>query len=322
MYYKSRIDNSMLRKTLAIVLVLLTAVLSVPIFIFYGLGKTYFNSDFYTGDVAKVSYEYLLNSTSNRIYNDNSLIKANFRENEFKQVLKTSYTQNLFDGVIKDFASQILAIVKGQNTSLTIDLTVYRESLITAMNTLAYRIYQKLPTCSAHEMSNIKFGTDIPTCVPPKIDYDIVVNPIIENFQSEIYQKIPAKISNINQQLPINVIQDFFIIKNILFLMLIIFLSLIALLMWRPFSGLVFWEGIVFLSSGIVGLILSFVNLSMIDIQTSLSPDVINFINQLLGFLTDEIRQMSLIFLIIGVSLIIVKMVIKRTIENERICLK
>jgi len=306
-----------LRKTLATFVIFLILLVSVPIFLVYGMGKTYFDENFYQGQVSRTSYDFLINVTSEKMYKDSTLLEANFTLDEVKASLKTSFTEQMFSEVLNDFAKQVLAIQSGGNEKLVLNLEFFRDTLLSVVNNLAYKIYQKLPTCTDSQIAGIKFGTEVPTCVPPKVDYDIVVNPFIQNFQAEVYKNVPDKLSDLEKVVPVKLLQNFSSLRNTLFASLLILLGLLAFLMWKPFSRLIRWEGAAFIGSGLVGLIISFLRLSYFNVVTP-NETILSFYENLVVLLMDEVRKLSFIFLIIGFALVVISAVIKRTMENEK----
>jgi hypothetical protein len=204
------------------------------------------------------------------------------------------------------------------NTKLVLSLRVLRENLLTVSNNLAYRIYQNLPSCSEDVNFQNLIKDTVPSCVPKNASYEDVVKPIINNFETTIYNNIPDEMGNIDKVIPLQLLVQSENYRNMSFLILIIILILIVLVVFSSTSIIVSFIGTGFMLSGIVGYVIgsSFgIGLDKLKEQI-MDARAQEFLVALLNFVAEEMKRLSLLFLLVGAALFIIRFVLKRTVDR------
>jgi hypothetical protein len=311
----------LLRKIGASLLVMLFVLLSLPNFLIYGLSRTYLNTDFYRReDLNKGVYNYVLDQTVTVLRNESEMFKGYFDREELRVQIEKVFTVQIFSETLADFANQLDVYKKNTDKPLVISLKTFRENLLTVGNNLAYLIYQNLPTCSDAELlSLIAAKNTAPECVPKNLPYDQVIQPINDNFENTIYNQIPEELSNIDQAIPIKALVGIENYKNFSFILLVIVLALIGLIIYGKTSTIVAYISSAFLLGGGLGYAFSYVliNLPSIANMQFSEEATLDFFQFILNFLTVEIQRLSMMFVGVGAMLLLIRFVLKRTVENK-----
>jgi|GEM_PF-6014331 len=311
----------LLRKIGASLLVMLFVLLSLPNFLIYGLSKTYLSTDFYRGeDLNKGVYNYVLDQTVTVLRNESEMFKGYFDRGELRAQIEKVFTAKIFSDTLGDFANQLDDYKKNSDKSLVISLKTFRENLLTVGNNLAYLIYQNLPTCSDAELLTlISAKNAAPECVPKSLPYDQVVKPINDNFENTIYNQIPEELSNIDQAVPIKALVEIENYKNFSFILLVVVLALIGLIIYGKTSTIVAYISAAFLLGGGLGYAFSYmlINLPSITNMQFSDESSLEFFQFILNFLIVEIQRLSMMFVVVGAMLLLIRFVLKRTVETK-----
>jgi hypothetical protein len=310
----------LLRKIGASFLVMLFVLLSLPNFLIYGLSKTYLSTDFYRReDVTKGVYDFAIDMTVSALRKDSEMFTGYFDRDELDDQIRKVFTQKIFSTVLTDFANQIDNYKKDPEKPLVISLKVLRENLLTVGNNLTYIIYQNLPTCSDADLLAAISSEKAPECVPKNIPYDQVVRPINENFETTIYNEIPEELSNIDQAVPIKALVNIEQYKNLSFLVLVVILALIVLMVYGKTSTILSYIATGFLLSGVLGYGFGYAlgNLNNMASEQIGDERVFQFFQYILSFLVVDMQRMALMFAGVGVLLLVMRFVLKRTVEDK-----
>ncbi len=312
----------LIRKVLASFVVFLFVILSLPSLIIYALSNTFFDADFYRNGVAEGSYDYVMEISSQTVRNESDAIASLYSKDELKAKLGEVYTLAIHSDILAQVGDQIEYIKTGEVEKASISLKPLRNSLITVANTLTYEVYQDLPTCAVQELR--PSGGDFPSCVPRGVPYDVAIAPILNDFELAVYNAIPEELSGLDQIIPAEYFVGIKFWENALFIGLLVLLILIAFLIFKPFSLIVKYESLAFALSGAAGLLLSFGVMelfAMISARTNLeglAPETLQFVEYLISFVSNEIQRLSLMFVVVGIALIVVMLILRRTIDGNR----
>lgn len=307
-----------LRKITASFLVILFVVLALPNFLIYGLSRTYLNTDFYRrDDVVQGVYEFTLDKTVEVLQEGSPFFQGYFTGPELKTKIADVFSKAIFSQTLADFANQIDQYKKDQYKPMVVSLRVLRENLLTVGNNLAYIIYQKLPTCS--EDSFVLAGSEVPECVPQGVPYEQVVRPLTDNFENTVYNEIPEELSNIDKAVPLKVLINVESYRNMTFIVLVLILAMIALVLYSKISTTLAYIASSFFLAGGVGYVFATAITSTIgSLQGEVGdPQLKEFIVFLLGFLISEIQKLSIIFVIVGIALFVIRFVLKHTVDQK-----
>ncbi len=306
-----------LRKLTASFLVIMFVVLAVPNFVVYGISRTYLNRDFYSKDelVQKV-YDFTLDKTVEVLQRESDFFKGYFSASELRTQVEKVFSKKIFTSTLNDFADQMDLYKKDPSRPLVLSLQTLRANLLTVGNNLAYLIYQKLPTCSNDELLEISEHT-VPACVPKSVPYEEVVKPLTDNFEATVYNTIPEELSNIDRAFPIAELVKIEKYRDLSFLVLIGIIALIALVIYGKISSILAYVSTGFVMAGIAGYGFSYaLGAALTGIKGDLGdPRSQEFLLYLLKFLVTEVQRMSIMFGVVGLALLLIRFVIKRTVE-------
>lgn len=308
----------LLRKITASFLVVVFVVLALPNFLIYGLSRTYLNTDFYRrADVIQGAYEFTLDKTVGVLQTESEFFKGYFTAEDLKKQVSEVFSLAIFSGTLADFANQIDLYKKDQTKPLVISLRVLRENLLTVGNNLAYLIYQKLPTCSESDV--VLSANQVPECIPPEVPYETVVRPLTENFENAVYNQIPEELSNIDKAVPLKALINMENYRDLSFIFLVGLLAMLALILYSKISTTLAYIASGFLLGGGVGYAFATAIISTVgNFRGEVSdPEIQKFIVFMLGFLIDEIQKLSIIFMIVGVALFVIRYVLKHTVDQK-----
>lgn len=304
----------MIRKILASFLILLFVVISLPNFLLYALNSTFLDANFYSSTINEQTYDLLLRTSTEKILASSPVIKQYSNFTELRTEIGDVFTFSLFQKMMTDFSKQITDLKSGSSENLQISFAGFRESLITALNNVTYKIYQKLPICNS--LADFKLDSDeIPNCNPSNVDYKTLMDPLSRNFENVVYASIPEDATlykNPETAFIYNFFSYFANIKLAFLIVLVVILGLIALTLFRPFSLILKYNAIAFVLSGIAGLGMSF---TLGDSLKQFFVKMGNFSNTaalqdysqfLFNFFTTEIQKLSFIFLVVGFGLMMI----------------
>ncbi len=308
-----------LRKIAASFLVIIFVVLSVPIFLIYGVSRTYLNPEFYRRDeLVQGVYDFALDKTVSVLQSNSEYFNGYFDPGELKTQIQGVFTRAVFSSTLNDFADQIEVYKKDPGKPIVLSLRNLRSNLLTVANNLTYLLYQKLPTCSEAGMA-FDFTEKEPSCVPQNVPYEDVMQAVSSDFEDTIYNEVPEELGNIDKAVPLQMMVKIESYRNLSFLMLLALLALIVMVIYGKTSTIVAYIASGFFLGGAVGYGFSFALKSTLSsIQGDLAdPRSQEFLLFLLNFLISEVQRLSILFLVVGVALYLIKFVLKRTVEEN-----
>lgn len=309
-----------IRRILASFLVFLFVLASIPNFFIYSLSKTFLDIDFYKRDDLRTGvYDFAVDKTVDILQANSDMMSGYFKKDELKKKIEEVFTKKTFGGILDDFVGQLEKYEQNPDTKLVLSLSVLRENLLTVSNNLAYQIYQNLPSCSGDVNLQNLSSDKAPSCVPKNVSYEDVVKPITSNFETTIYNNIPDEMANIDKVVPLQWLVQAENYRNLSFLILIVILIMIVLVVFSSTSVIVSFIGTGFLLSGMVGYAIgsSFtIGLDKLKEQIG-DARAQEFLTFLFNFVADEMKRLSLLFLVVGVALLIIRFILKRTVDQK-----
>lgn len=314
------------RRVLAAFLALMFVGVSIVSFVLFGLTSTFLRQDFYTEDLKQPAYDFLVSSTILSIQENGGVLNDYFSETDLRHELYTVFPEPLFERMLNELVDQVVKAGVDMDGPLTLKLSTYRESLLTLAHNLSYRIFESLPECAADEIPD-EGENGLPTCVPADVEYNDVSAPLTRQFEEAVYGSIPGQIEvNQNDVLKANgvnvetVLLRVETLKNIFYVSLLVLIALMALVIYRPFGGILMIEGVAFVASGVVGLLVGtllrmipFAN-NPIDFQGDyryMAESAQVFAGHVAGLFGGEVQKGALMFAAIGASLLLVRYYIR-----------
>lgn len=315
------------RRSLAAFLVLVFVLFSVVTFTFFAFNNTFLKAAFYTDNLSESGYEFVIDQSAKMIYRSDEFISKNFTESDLKREISNVFSKDIFKKMLGDLGKEVEKVKQSPGEPLVISLKIFRESLLTLANNLAFNIFQNIRECKEGE-SPAQDLNGLPTCILSNTDYQIISKPFTEQFEKSIYSTIPEQMQfDLNSAksgtniTPGDIIRSVGMLKNWLYGLLLVILGVIALLVYRPFSLIMLYEGIAFFAAGLIGYILSFgleglpkLVLTQLELKEQ-NADALIFMNTIVGFFSAEAQKLALIFIGFGALLIIVQLFLKK---NQR----
>lgn len=304
-----------LRKLFAAFLVFLFVIAAIPNFFIYALSRTFLDTDFYKRqDLSNGAYEFVLDKTTIALQNQSKAVNGFFRKDELKKQIATVFSKKVFSNILTDFANQLEIYKQNPEKPLGLSLKLLRDNLLTVANNLAYAVYQDLPSCSETPTQKEL----LPSCLPKNTNYDVVVKPLLADFESAVYNAVPDQLDNIDKAVPLHLMIDIADYRNISFAILIGLIALIAIALWKPISSIVSYMATAFLLSGSVGLLMGYFLENVFENAMLKNDDakMIELLKFLLSFMSAEIIRLAGLFLVVGLALMLIKFILRRTVDN------
>ncbi|MCC7197028.1 hypothetical protein IT413_02410 [Candidatus Peregrinibacteria bacterium] len=321
------------RRILAGLLVFLFILSSLPTFAVYSVSNTYLRPQFYSGKIVQGTYDFLVSFTAKNLHTADPIIEEHFTETDLKREIEKVFPREMFQAVADDMAVQMEKFQKDPTKPVTISMKKFRDSLVTLSHGLSYLLFESFPKCDEAVFPEYK-ENGLPTCVPVGVEYNLIAAPFSSQFESAIYQSVPEQI-----QLDLATatggengaalwLKNFDTIRFILYIVLICLLIVIAFLIYKPFSLIVFYEGFAFLISGVMGYFMAYGLGTMPqylfeqitkDDPSKQTAELAAYLQYLFDFLIDEMQRISLTFLALGGVLLLVRFFMISRYRSEQV---
>jgi len=312
------------RRALAAFLVLLFGISSLFAFTVYAVSNTFFSPSFYEEDISQAAYEFMINATVKNLIDSDEFVAEHFDETDLRREIIVVFPETLFQKMVNQLVTEMESLKEDPNQPITMKMGVYRESLLTLAHNLSYQLFESIRQCKGGEIPEEK-SNGLPTCIPSQVEYNTITAPFTDQFEKAIYAAVPEQV-----QIDLNssVGNDGFILSNWLVLMdtakvvfyivLLSILVIIALLIYKPFSAILSYEGIAFLLAGFLGVIVSYgISFLPVLIGESMKADllkdeILTFMGSIFALFGAEVQKVALVFLAMGAILILVRLFIKK----------
>jgi len=231
-------------------------------FVLFVLLNTILNVDFYKGSISEKFYETTIDVASTSIYKQKDQMKIDFTENELREILMQTVSEEDFESTLVSFIRQIVEPDFGENgiATVVLDLSKISGKLPGFAEILAEKLFATLPDCKRGEMP-----TDENLCIPEGLSVEDFKAQAISAFDAGFLSSIPSQVKVLEiQEQDLVIYGDKRLDKNLLWnvwwmtvsinLLLLFIISLIILKPWykvlkwisKPlisgsiFSGLIF----------------------------------------------------------------------------------
>lgn len=319
-----------LRKTIAVICVILVTLLILPFLFFRSISNTYLNPEFYEGPVLEESYDQLISFLSEEIRKDEKVAEY-FTLGEVGEIIKSNFPREDIEIILQDFVSQLKGIEdRRKGDAITVSLVPVKNNIDDLSEDVSKRIVSDIPVCDPEiDMQNIpRDNLGMPECIPVNVSKDKIQAPLKNELEKELNNIVPGEFSidlttgfeeektYLNQAVKIieytQLMLPFFIL---------ILLLLIALVIYKPYNLIMKYIGAGLLSGGLLTLIaVQFMNrIPQLTINEKNLPamteidleKVRNLYDILISFITSRMTNYSLYFIGIGVVIILIGLYIK-----------
>lgn len=312
------------RRVLAAFLVFIFIASSLAAFLIFATSNTFFSAAFYEEDIESDAYDFLVNATVKTLVHDNEFIAENFTEADLRREIIEVFPESIYEKMVKQLISEMETLRQDPSRPITLELSTYRESLLTLAHNMSFKLFQSIPECDEGEIP--EEGKDgLPTCIPPGVEYNLVAAPFSEGIEQSIYAAVPEQIQlDLNATVGeggyvlSNVFQTLDTVKIIIYGILLILLVLIALLIWKPFLVILSYEGTAFLISGILGVLLSYLLYFLPSVISAnfknplLQDDIRVLVDKIVELFSFQVQKGAYIFLALGAVLILTRLFMKK----------
>jgi len=316
-----------LRIAIAVLLVLIFGLITVPTFFVRSFVKTYFNPSFYEGEVVEESHDYFLTFFQSQVKND-EFVSEYFTEEEVETLTRKYFQLESFQEIVKDFVSQMNNLSEDrQKGEIDVSLMPLKQNIPDMAADISEIIVDKIPLCESEEEvieAAFEFNGDLPSCIPEEIGKTQVEKPLAREIEKNLNDSIPGEFklnfesdeesegtSEFKQLLYI-----FNYAQMILPLFMLIVILLMALIIYKPYTRIMKFIGSGFILGGVFALVSGqlFSRIPGAVITPQTFPELIaadlnkmaEFYSFLIQFIVDRINIYSIYFIGIGALVILV----------------
>lgn len=266
----------------------------------------------------------MINATVKNLIDSDEFVAEHFNETELRREILAVFPETLFQKMVSQLVVEMESLKEDPNQPITMKMGVYRESLLTLAHNLSFRLFESIVECKGGEIPEEK-SNGLPTCIPADVEYNIVTAPFTDEFEKAIYAAVPEQVQiDLNSSVGNNgfILSNWLVLmdtaKVVFYVILLSILVAIALLIYKPFSSILAYEGVAFLLSGMLGVIVSY-GISFLPILIGesmkadlLKEDILVFMGSIFSIFGAEVQKGALVFLAMGAILILVRLFIKK----------
>lgn len=321
------------RKIIASVLVFIFVNISVLFFLLFAVENTFFKPDFYTTDLAPDLYEVLVDFTAKSLMENSDTIVRFFSESDLRREIMDVYPEKIFLSTLNSVVDDFEMIKDNPSMPFTLKLGSYRESLLTLAHNLSYSLYKSIPECLEDEFPE-RTENGLVSCIPTGVDYNEIAAPFSEEFEEAVYSVIPEQIQlDLNSSIGdsglvlsdwIKVLEQ---IRLFFYTSLLLILTLIAVIIYKPFSSVIGYIGAGFFSGGFSGMMMGYFLIAVPNLISNAGSAGMNaesvyngqgitdLLNIIFPKFSDEVNKAAMVFLATGAILLVLKFFVK---EHEK----
>lgn len=327
-----------LRKAIAALLVLIFALVTLPTLFIRSVASTYLDPDFYEGEVVTQSYEYIVEFISDEISKEDD-INEYFGREDVEELIRKYIPANTMQDLVKDFTAQLKGIDEGRKDDvIVVSLMPIKDNMSSIAQDISEKIAENIPYCEAEdddeEFVEPEYIDGKPVCIPEGFGTDEVVLNIKHEVEKELNDVIPGEFTlelspEESDQANIKQILSFVdYLQIILPLFMLVFLLLMALFIYSPYSLISKFTGMALLLGGVFGLVASQL-LKQIPSLTITSVNFPELIEQellylqeiygfFIGFVVERMNVYSLYLLGIGIIIFLFGLYLHHFHEHAR----
>jgi hypothetical protein len=327
-----------IRIAVAVLLVLIFALITVPTFFVRSFVKTYFNPSFYDGPVLEESHEYFISFFKKQVKKDEFVAK-NFSEEDIETLARRYFGFDAFQEIIKDFVSQMNNLSENrQKGELNVSLMPLKQNIPQMASDISVMIIDKIPICESDSEvieTAFEFNGDIPSCIPDEIGKSQVEKPLAREIEKNLNDSIPGEFKlDFEKDITTEETSDF---KQLMFifgytqmimpLFMLIVILLMALIIYKPYTRIMKFIGASFVLGGAFALIAGqlFLRVPESVITTANFPEIAaadlnemsTFYSFLIQFIVDRINIYSIYFFGIGSLIILIGMYLSHFYKHD-----
>ena len=234
----------MIRKIFAAILFLLFVMSFVPIAVAVGVYHTFLDPQFYKGEFVDLVYEFAVDELPRNV----DLENVPLNEEDLKVILTSVFVEEDVAFLVDSLFEQFYALETDEEgwAEFTIPLSWIGQKSDVISERVAGEIARRLASCEPDEVLRREF----PQCIPEglsKIDFQAA---LIFELDSQLFSEIPNDVSfrvQFPEQIRGNVYDFFdFLIRQVLMIgmgILVLLLVLLGLVIYRPWTLVLRWEG-------------------------------------------------------------------------------
>jgi hypothetical protein len=326
-----------LRKTIAALLVLIFALVALPTLFLRSVSVTYLNPDFYEGEVIDQTYEYIVGFISDEVAKEDD-VKDYFVQEDIEAMIRKSVSANLMQDLVKDFTAQLKGLSDGRKTdSIVISLLPIKDNMGLVADDIAQKVVENIPTCDLveeDEAVEMEYIDGKPVCIPEGFDSEDVVKSVKHEIEKELNNVIPGEFTlelspETEGQATIKQVLSFVdYLQLILPLFMLVFLLLMALFVYSPYSTISKFTGAALFLAGVFGLAASQLikQIPSLSITIGNFPDLLveelSYLTEIysffLGFVVDKMGLYSIYLLGMGIVIILFGLYLHHFHEHTR----
>jgi len=318
-----------LRKAIAVLFVLIFALIALPALFLKTISVTYLNPDFYDGKIIDKSYEYIVGFISDGVSSEED-VKVYFSKEDIAGMVKKYIPVSLMHDLAVDFTAQLKSINDGRKQdSIVVSLMPIKNNMGSISQDISVKIIGSIPACepvaeeevAAEEEVVVEYVDGKPVCIPEGFDTNEILQNVKYEIEKELNNIIPGEFTlelgkTDSQQATFRQMVSFVsYLQIILPLFMLVFLLLIALFIYSPYSLVSKFTGAALFIAGVFGLIVSQLLghiPSLIVTKENFSgllAEELSSLNEIysffIGFIVEKMSIYSLYLLGIGIVIIL-----------------
>jgi hypothetical protein len=266
-----------LRKAIAVLFVLIFALIALPALFLKTISVTYLNPDFYDGKIIDKSYEYIVGFISDGVSSEED-VKNYFSKEDIAGMVKKYIPVSLMHDLAVDFTAQLKSINDGRKQdAIVVSLMPIKNNMGSISQDISVKIIGSIPACEPVAEEEVAVEEDVvveeevaveyvdgkPVCIPEGFDTTEVLQNAKYEIEKELNNIIPGEFTlelgnTDSQQATFRQMVSFVgYLQIILPLFMLVFLLLIALFVYSPYSLVSKFTGAALFLAGVFGLIVS-----------------------------------------------------------------
>ncbi len=315
-----------LRIAVAVLLVLIFGLVTVPTFFIRSIVKTYFNPSFYEGPVVEESHEYFLSFFRKQIKQD-EFVDEYFTEEEIEKITREYFEFDAFKEIITDFVTQMNNLSEDrQKGEIDLSLMPLKQNIPEMSSDISGIIVSKIPVCEPEEeIEEFEFNGSLPECIPSAIGKEQVEKPLAREMEKDLNDAIPGEFKPNTEFKHLLFIFNY--AQMILPLFMLIIILLMTLIIYKPYTRVMKFMGGSFVLGGALALISgqllkqapsavitpeTLPGLITVDLN-----EMISFYSFLLQFVVERINIYSVYFIGTGSLVILVALYLSQYYEKH-----
>lgn len=295
----------------------------------FSLSETFFNVDFYKDHLLGEFYEIGGDIAVKRVMSPDLPFSKYFTNEEILEYIHEAVPFEVIKSEISSVLDQISVfdITSTEKKQVSFSLIEIKSRVPKIAPVLLEKLFDKVPQC---EPGSVPKDDLVPDCIPAGVTKAQVSSQLDGFLNSEMLKKIPDTYQFELPSPPEDMKQGFAIaisiIKNanlIMVAVLLLFILIVALILWRPIHRTLMWEGWMFILSGLNNGILAYLLkigpdkispefLHGTNVPEEYLSDALDVLSGVLSLFAGSMLKFSTIFVGIGALCVLAAVLIKR----------